>query len=179
MTHDEFFTLFAHELRGPIGALGSAAQVLQACDPASELANEAREIIARQSQRLADMVEDLQVLGRLVSPQTAMRTERVEIAALLRSHCDCEIAPGAENFGIDTDRGRIEDALARTAAEAPSRIKARIELEEKKAAALFTLEPVGGGLGVQMLRVLLEHAGAQVSIEPCAQGRCLAARLAR
>jgi signal transduction histidine kinase len=179
MTHDEFITLFAHELRGPIGALGSAAMVLRDCDPASALAGEAREIIARQSQRLADTVEDLQVLGRLVSPQTPMRTERVDLARLLQTHCDCEIGSGAEDVRIDTDRGRIEDALARTAAEAPSRIKARIEPEEKEAAALFTLEPVGGGLGVQLLRVLLEHAGAQVSIEPCAQGRRLAARLAR
>jgi hypothetical protein len=179
MTHDEFIALLAHELRGPIGALGSAAMVLQECDPTSDLAKEAREIVARQSHRLADAVEELQVLGRLMSPQE-MRRERVVIAALVRSYCDCEIAPGFEDASVETDRGRFEDALARTAAQAPSRLTARISSDEqKKAAALFTLEPVGGGLGVQLLRVMLESAGAQVAFENSAQGRRLAARLAR
>jgi hypothetical protein len=41
------------------------------------------------------------------------------------------------------------------------------------------VEPVGGGFGIQILRVLMEIGGAQVALETGPQGRRFTARLAR
>jgi len=56
---DELFAAINHKLRTPLGALSSAAEVLQTLPPGSPDAAEARAIVARQTARLAQMLDDL------------------------------------------------------------------------------------------------------------------------
>jgi len=56
---EELFAAVNHRLRTPLGALSSAAQVLQSLRPGSADAEEARAIIGRQTLRLARMLDEL------------------------------------------------------------------------------------------------------------------------
>jgi hypothetical protein len=176
MTHEDFVAVVSHELRGAIGAINAAAQVLEGCDPSSAMAAEARGVIARQSQRLASALDDVQQLGRMVGPAGAPSPHAADLAALLRE-CGAQVEPGQPPVAIRTDAAQLQDAIARTIREAPSRPRARFGPGEKEAATLFTLEPVGGGFGVQFLRALLERAGAQACFLQGAEGRRFEARL--
>ncbi len=57
----EVLTLLSHELRGPLGAITAAADVLKVVPADSETAAEAREIIARQARILAHLLDDLRL----------------------------------------------------------------------------------------------------------------------
>ena len=179
MTHEEFIAVLSHELRGAVGAIGAAAQVLQGSESASAVAAEARDVILRQSQRLASALDDAQLLARLLAPgQGGSRHDRVDLAALAQG-CDVPVAGSAHGVSIRSDAALVQEAIARTVREAPSRPRASFEPDREEAATLFTLEPVGGGFGVQFLRVLLERSGAQACVLQGAEGRRFVARLPR
>lgn len=57
----ELLTLLSHELRGPLGAITAAADVLDAVPADSDTAAEARGIIARQARNLAHLLDDLRL----------------------------------------------------------------------------------------------------------------------
>src|SRR5689334_5100822 len=57
-----FLKWLNHELRTPLTALSAAAQVLEAAEPGSADAAEARAIILRQTQQLTRVVNELRVL---------------------------------------------------------------------------------------------------------------------
>jgi CheY-like chemotaxis protein len=56
---EALFALLNHRLRTPLGALSSAAEVLQSLPPGSPDAEEARAIVARQTARLAQLLDDM------------------------------------------------------------------------------------------------------------------------
>lgn len=56
---DEIFATLNHQFRTPLGALSSAAEVLQVLRPGSRDAEEARAVVARQTVRLAQLLDDL------------------------------------------------------------------------------------------------------------------------
>lgn len=56
---DELFASVNHKFRTPLGALSSAAEVLKTLRPDSPHAEEARAVVARQTARLAQMLDDL------------------------------------------------------------------------------------------------------------------------
>jgi signal transduction histidine kinase len=56
---DEVFAALNHQLRTPLGALSSAAEVLQVLPPGSPDAEEARAVVSRQTARLAQLLDDL------------------------------------------------------------------------------------------------------------------------
>ena len=177
MTHEEFIAVLSHELRGAVGAIGAAAQVLKGSECTPALAAEAREVILRQSQRLASALDDAHQLARLVAPSERTPGQPVDLARLLQG-CDVPVGGSVRPATILADAALLEEAVARTVREAPSRPRASFEPDPKEeAATLFTLEPVGGGFGVQFLRALLERSGAQGCLLQGAEGRRFVARL--
>ena len=176
MTADEFIAVLSHELRGAVAAIGAAAQVLQDSDGTSAIAGEARAVVLRQSQRLASTLDDVQQLARLMAPDDRSRQDPVDLARLLQE-CDVPVTGSARPGAIRTDAALLQDAIARTVREAPSRLHATFEPDQEEAATFFTLEPVGGGFGVQFLRVLVERGGVQACVLQEAEGRRFVARL--
>jgi len=69
---DELLAAFGHRMRTPLGALSSAAEVLQVVEPGSADAEEARAVIERQTLRLARMLNELAPGGE-PAPATDLR----------------------------------------------------------------------------------------------------------
>ena len=59
LDQDEFLALLSHELRTPLGALLAASEVLGIVVPGSPDDAEARAVIARQTRRLAQVLNEL------------------------------------------------------------------------------------------------------------------------
>lgn len=62
---DEFLAMLSHELRNPLGAITSAARLLELIGPVDERAIRASQVVSRQSAHLARIVDDLLDVSRV------------------------------------------------------------------------------------------------------------------
>jgi two-component system, sensor histidine kinase len=82
---DEFLATLAHELRNPLGAIGGAGQVLGLLELTEPRAVWARDVIQRQVQHMARLVDDLLDVGRVVTGKITLDMQLVELAATVTS----------------------------------------------------------------------------------------------
>jgi PAS domain S-box-containing protein len=81
---DEFLAMLAHELRNPLAPILNAAEVLESAGPDQhEITAKFRTVIARQVQHMKRLLDDLLDVSRVSQGKIQLRTERVELAALL------------------------------------------------------------------------------------------------
>jgi PAS domain S-box-containing protein len=81
---DEFLAMLAHELRNPLAAARSAAQVLNLPGLSPAQVGEARGMIGRQVEHLVHLVDDLLDVSRVLRGKVALRPEPVELGEVLR-----------------------------------------------------------------------------------------------
>jgi signal transduction histidine kinase len=81
---DEFLGMLAHELRNPLGPIRNAIHLLQAAGPQEPRCIQLRDIIDRQVTHMARLVDDLLDSTRLARGQVLLRTERCDLARLVR-----------------------------------------------------------------------------------------------
>src|SRR5439155_6793394 len=117
----DFIATVSHELRTPMTAVYGAARTL--LRPDVELAPERRsellQMIATQSERLAQITEEVLLASKLDRGEVTVEQERVDIAQLARetvnamaSHLDCPVNVDAPTPAYATgDRDRIQQIL--------------------------------------------------------------------
>jgi signal transduction histidine kinase len=80
--NDEFMTVFSHELRNSLGAIGSAARVLRMDTSADPSAVKARVLIERQVGHMTRLIEDLLDVSRVQSGQLRLQCKRIDLCVL-------------------------------------------------------------------------------------------------
>ncbi len=81
---DEFLAMLAHELRNPLAPILNAVEVLECAGPdQSDLHAKFRAVIARQVQHMKRLLDDLLDVSRVSRGKIELRSERVELGALL------------------------------------------------------------------------------------------------
>ena len=80
--NDEFMTVFSHELRNSLGAIGSAARVLRMDTSADPSTVKARVLIERQVGHMTRLVEDLLDVSRVQSGQLRLQCQRIDLCVL-------------------------------------------------------------------------------------------------
>ncbi len=117
---DEFLAMLAHELRNPLGAIGGAAQVLTLSPMPDPRANQAREIIQRQTSHMARLVDDLLDVGRVVTGKIDLDLQPMDLAEFARSFIVALVAGHdsgnqvditAESVWVLADPVRLEQIL--------------------------------------------------------------------
>jgi PAS domain S-box-containing protein len=80
---DEFLATLAHELRNPLAPIGHAVKILEA--PAADRSQHewAQQVIARQSRRMALLLDDLLDVSRITSGRLKLRIDRVTLNSLI------------------------------------------------------------------------------------------------
>ncbi|KGQ18195.1 PAS/PAC sensor hybrid histidine kinase [Lysobacter dokdonensis DS-58] len=125
-----WFNRLAHDLRSPLSSLQTAAYLLRT-DPGGSNSRELADIVVRQSQRMARMVDELDDWARAQQRRLVDRSERLEIGGIVDmavgSVHGCTIDPhysdGAAEMKILGDSSRLaqmfrtllEQTLARDA----------------------------------------------------------------
>ena len=82
---DEFLATLAHELRNPLAPIRNAVRVLEAPGAADRDQQWSREVIARQVQRMALLLDDLLEVSRITRGRLELKHERVGLSALVAS----------------------------------------------------------------------------------------------
>jgi PAS domain S-box-containing protein len=80
---DEFLGMVAHELRSPLATIRNAVQVLKQLGPPDPNIQWARDIIGRQADHMARLVEDLLDASRIAHRKVNLRNETVELGKVV------------------------------------------------------------------------------------------------
>ncbi len=162
---DDFLAMLGHELRNPLNAINSAVAVIGFDSISAESAARARSIIARQSQHLSRIVDDLLDLSRVMSGKIMLSRQSLELGGMVTNCIDTLKTTGrtidytidldATLAWIDADPTRIEqivtnlldNALKYTPAGGTIRVEARCDDD----GAVLTVRDSGVGIGADLL----------------------------
>ena len=82
---DEFLATLAHELRNPLAPIRNAVQILKAKGPPDPELKWGRDVIDRQVQVMARLLEDLLDVSRISRNRLELRKERVELVTVVEA----------------------------------------------------------------------------------------------
>jgi PAS domain S-box-containing protein len=162
---EEFLAMLGHELRNPLGAIGTAAHVLGRVDAADPRAVEARAIVQRGVHHLTRLVDDLLDVSRAISgkivldrrPLDLAETTRRAVAALERAgrlaahRVGVEAAPA----WVAADAVRLEQVLTNLVDNAvkytPPGGAIRIAVRREDGHAVLEVEDTGVGMAADLV----------------------------
>ena len=84
----EFLAVLSHELRNPLAPIRNGIYVLDAAPPGSEQAARAKEIIRRQTDHLARLVDDLLDVMRISRAKIQLQRKRIDVREVVRKTMD-------------------------------------------------------------------------------------------
>jgi signal transduction histidine kinase/CheY-like chemotaxis protein len=184
---DEFLSLLAHELRNPLGAIGNAVRLIERLPAGSPDVRAAREVLGRQTQHLARLVDEVREAGRAASGRMPLRrslcdlSQAVSAAAAAVKHASghewqLELRPVL----VSADAARLDQMLnallEHAAAASPRGAAIRVSLHEQAGEALLRVEDAAGmpgaadSIGLTLVRRLVELHGGRMSAEPREDG---------
>jgi signal transduction histidine kinase len=167
---DEFLAMLGHELRNPLGAIGSAMRVIERLPSTSGDHKSARDIVTRQTAHLAKIVDDLLDVGRVVSGRILLRRNLVDLAQASagavatvrtsgqgRDHdWQLELAPVL----VSADPTRIDQVLANLLGNAvkftPAGGRIAVRLYEEAGEAVLSISDSGPGIAPELLPHVFE-----------------------
>ena len=156
---DEFLAMLGHELRNPLASISNAVHLLQHGAADDTHRKFAEGVIARQSQHLARIVDDLLDVGRAISGKMLLRRQPLDlhatVAEALRTLEGAGLTLGRRvelegaSVWIDADRTRIEQVVNNLVSnavrhtETGGRIRLRIDANDDAAKLTVTDDGVG------------------------------------
>ena len=141
---DEFLAMLGHELRNPLSAITSAAELLHRVEASAEVASSARAVITRQTRHLARLMDDLLDVGRVISGKILLSRSPVNLALLVERH-----ASAVELTG-DAAHHHVTLALAEVWIDAdPTRVE---QIVNNLLTNALKYTPAGGHIGLAVRR---------------------------
>jgi PAS domain S-box-containing protein len=168
---DEFLAMLAHELRNPLAALSSAAQLLT--HPGAQDAHGwSREVIERQVRQLTRLVDDLLDVSRISRGKIQLRPQRVDLTDAVRSAIqvvrpliderghDLLVTIPPDPIELDADPARLEQVIVNLLNNAAKYTEpgGRIEVEvaPESGQAVVRVTDSGIGIGPELLPHVFE-----------------------
>ena len=162
---DEFLAMLSHELRNPLAALTNASQVMRLAPADDPRAVRSREIVERQTQVMARLVEDLLDISRLTMGKETLRLEAFDLAEFAARVLEHWNQPGTALAGrarytgspapIHADRARVEqmvtNLLGNAAKFSPPDAAIDVTVEAKDGEALLRVTDRGEGIEADLL----------------------------
>lgn len=120
---NEFLAMLAHELRNPLNALASAAQILNRTDTGEDAAARARDILGSQVDQMARMLDDLLDVSRITQGKIELRKAPMELAPMLKGAAETTrhviagqskeltVSLPSEPLWLNADASRLQEAV--------------------------------------------------------------------
>ncbi len=179
---DEFLATLAHELRNPLAPLRNGLELLRSPAVSAEVATQAQDIMEHQLTQMVRLVDDLLDVSRITSGKIELRTERVELAEIVKSAVETSrplidaaghkltVALPEEALWLDADPARMAQVFSNLLNNAAkyTRKNGRIQLraERREGDVLVHITDNGVGLSADMLpRIFDMFSQVDTSIE--------------
>lgn len=152
---NEFLATLAHELRGPLGPIRNAVEMIQKTSPVeNDESGYARNVISRQVDHMARLVDDLLDIARISQGKISLQQEQLDLNALLGAAVEASLPYiSKREHGFDV---RYSDRPILIVGDAVRLAQAVSNLLNN--AAKYT--PRGGNISLS----LIPHAGKRVEI---------------
>jgi PAS domain S-box-containing protein len=162
---DEFLAMLSHELRNPLGAIASAAAVLERTDLAGDGWRAAQAVIARQVGHLNRLVDDLLDVARVTSGKIRLSQRPADLGRLVERGLEAlasagrlarhEVRVGVEPAWVEADEARIEQVLTNLVENAvkftPEGGTIRVSVRQEAGAAVLEVADTGRGIPAELL----------------------------
>jgi two-component system CheB/CheR fusion protein len=183
---DQFLAMLSHELRNPLGALVNATTVLRRGGPGGDSAVRALDVLDRQSDQMARLLDDLLEVSRVTQGKIELRVARVDLGELVcrgaeawrdqlaRSKSELTIVPSETPLPVDLDAARLEQVLANLLGNAVKYAaggKVSVVVAKEGAEAVIRVRDTGPGIPASMLESVFDlFVQASTSIDRSAGG---------
>jgi signal transduction histidine kinase/CheY-like chemotaxis protein len=157
---DEFLAMLGHELRNPLAAISNAVTIVRSELHTPEQLKFAGDVIARQSQHLKRLIDDLLDVGRVMTGKIMISRSPLDLATSVRHVAstlrtagrltDRVIEIDAESAWVSGDPTRIEQIVTNLLVNAATYTApgARIRVEVRGTQELATLRVTDNGIGI-------------------------------
>lgn len=121
---NEFLAMLAHELRNPLAPIRNAVHILTAAEELPPKLAWARDVIGRQADHMARLIDDLLDVSRIVQGKVAVKPERLQLATLVERsveasaprlgarHQVLDLVLPKEGIDLDGDSVRLSQVLS-------------------------------------------------------------------
>jgi signal transduction histidine kinase/CHASE3 domain sensor protein len=121
---NDFLALLAHELRNPLAAISNGVYVLLRARSDPVMAENMRQVIARQTRQLTRLIDDLLDISRIVRGTLQVERERLDFTALVRdsiedlkpaldqAHMTIELSLPERSLWVTGDRARLAQVIS-------------------------------------------------------------------
>ncbi|RPI42249.1 MAG: hybrid sensor histidine kinase/response regulator, partial [Betaproteobacteria bacterium] len=167
---DEFLAMLGHELRNPLSAISGAVALMKLSPAQDRQWQHAREVIARQTQHLSRVVDDLLDLSRIMTGKVALERVPLDLAQVAANCLDTmrttgrigahQVVPRLESVWVNADSTRLEQVIVNLLSNAvkytpqDGRIELRVSGEDEQ--ALLCVKDTGLGIPKHLLPNVFE-----------------------
>lgn len=168
---DEFLAMLAHELRNPLAPIRTAAELLLRTTPAGAPQRRAVEIVDRQAQQMARMVDDLLDVSRITHGRIELQRQPVALAAVVAAAVEA-VAPAMQerrhrlsvsadaDLVVVGDAARLQQCLVNLLSNAAKYTDVggdvRLDLQRVGDEAVLRVTDSGAGIAPDMLPVIFD-----------------------
>jgi PAS domain S-box-containing protein len=159
---DEFLATLAHELRNPLAPIRNAAELFRLFGQLPKELSEARNIVDRQVTQLTRLVDDLLDVSRFTRGKIVLRTEPLELSALVARALEMsqpmaaaaeqslEVEEAAESIVLMADPTRIAQVIANLLNNSAKYTErgGRIRLVTRREGNTAVIEVSDNGIGI-------------------------------
>ena len=167
---DEFLAMLGHELRNPLGAIAGAVGVLNAVGGPDDRARRGREVIGRQLQHLARLVDDLLDVSRVTSGKIVLHRAPLDLGDLvsdvltvwrstgrLEQH---DVSVDVASVWVDADEVRMEQVLSNLVGNAlkytPAGGRVTVRVAAEGEVAVLEVTDTGVGIAASLLTMVFD-----------------------
>ncbi|MFZ5543089.1 MAG: ATP-binding protein [Pseudomonadota bacterium] len=162
---DEFLAMLGHELRNPLSAIAAAVEVINRVEPRHPSAQSARRVIARQTQQLVGLMNELTDMARASAGKIKLARQPLQLAPLVwRTQAALRLAGRfrhhaltlqLEDVKVEADPMRIEQVvsnlLTNAAKYTPPDGQITVTLRQVDGQAELVVEDTGMGIPPALL----------------------------
>ncbi len=168
---NELLSMLGHELRNPLNALVTSAEVLRAAPPGGPIAESARGVVTRQTRKLSVLIDRLLDIGRMLADDITLELQPIELRDAVKASLAIARAQAAERGASLTlradapvwaraDPARIAQVMAHLLDNAlrhtPAGATVTVELRDDAGAAVVTVRDTGPGIAADLLPRIFE-----------------------
>jgi signal transduction histidine kinase/DNA-binding response OmpR family regulator len=164
---NEFLAMLAHELRNPLAPIRNAVHILASAESLPPKLGWARDVIGRQADHMARLIDDLLDVSRIVQGKVAVKPEKLQLSTVIERSVEAssprlgareqvlDVVLPKENVELEGDAVRLSQVLSNLINNAckfsPPRSRIRLEASYEAGELQISVKDEGAGIAAEFL----------------------------